>query len=395
VVLYRDEDASSLHMELQGRALLFRSGGYWWDGTDWNRPPQVWDAAGEKYLRRRVPAATTITAADVLQTSGDVDAAVVLRVEDIELDAPPTGSSRWLDDLTLWAARRGRDVGQLSSSVVSLIAPELSGDQLIGLAELAAAAGVAPSTLRAYIARDESDVPAPQATVAGRSVWSRAVAAEWVEQRRSEDLDELVGSGRSGAGESRAPGVAEVQAWFGRLFFDRLWRNPGGRRRWALRARTETAVRGVADDLALDVATNLRQIVRLGDLAITVRHAVLDDFRTSEDLHREIHGDDGPQPRQYAISHPVSRMLGWLIRHDPHLARTTIGQIVGEAERKFSIPRADSARAVRNSVLFDGGLNADRANAYLDQVLNPLLEGAAPPPTDPSEAQLLGDRRTP
>lgn len=382
VVLYRDEDASSVHMTLQGPALLSRSGGYWWDGTAWYRPPQIWDAAGQDYLRRRVPAATTITAADVLLASGDPAAAAVLNIEDVVLDAPPPVGP-WLDDLALWAAAHGRGRGhdtgrQLSDSVVSLIAPELLGDQLIGLTEVAAAAGVAASTLRAYIARDEASVPAPQATVAGRSVWSRAVAAEWAERRRSDDLGELVTAGRPGAAGQLSDDASEVRTWFARLFFDRLWRNPERRRRWALRARTETAVRGIADELALDVAANLRQIIRLDDLASTIRYAVLGDFRTSEDRDRALNpSHDRPHTSAYTISRPIGRMLGWLIRHNPNLAAATIGDIVGEAGRTLDISRPDSAYAIRACVHLDGGLDADRANAYLDHVLSPLIEGAA------------------
>ena len=44
--------------------------------------------------------------------------------------------------------------------------------------------GVAASTLRAYLSLDEADIPAPQATVNGRSVWARPVAQEWAEDRR-------------------------------------------------------------------------------------------------------------------------------------------------------------------------------------------------------------------
>jgi hypothetical protein len=68
--------------------------------------------------------------------------------------------------------------------VVTVSAPDLTGDQLVGVSELAEIGGVAASTLRAYISRGEGDVPQPQATVSGRSVWSRLVAAEWAERRR-------------------------------------------------------------------------------------------------------------------------------------------------------------------------------------------------------------------
>ena len=30
------------------QALLFRAGGYWWDGATWYRPGQVWDGAADE-----------------------------------------------------------------------------------------------------------------------------------------------------------------------------------------------------------------------------------------------------------------------------------------------------------------------------------------------------------
>lgn len=389
VLLYRDDDASTVHMELQETAQLYRAGGYWWDGTAWYRPPQIWDTAGQAHLQRRVPAAATVTAADLLQAGGDPHAAAVLAVQDIDLDNPPA-AARWGDDLALWADRRRRRSApdqDLARSVVGLTAPELTGDQLVGLAELAAAAGIAPSTLRAYIAREESDVPAPQATISGRSVWSRPVAVEWAEQRRADNLDELVTGDRPGTAGSAGTGpagVEEIRSWFGRLFFDRLWRNPERRRRWALRARNQAAVQNVATELAGDVAGNLRRLVQIGDLAITIRHAVLGDFRTSEDLDRAIRDDVGRTgPTIYSITRPVGRMLGWLIRHEPNLAGSTIGDIVGEAARELGVAQKDSAYAIRVSVGLDGGLSEQDGVAYLDQVLGPLLEGAANRVDDP------------
>jgi len=56
VVLYRDDDAAGVHMAWWGPVLLFRAGGYWWDGTTWFRPSQIWDRAAESYVRRPVPA---------------------------------------------------------------------------------------------------------------------------------------------------------------------------------------------------------------------------------------------------------------------------------------------------------------------------------------------------
>ncbi|MEU9025876.1 hypothetical protein [Actinomadura sp. NPDC048394] len=62
VVLYRDTDASpvdSLLMWEEPAGLLYRAGGYWWDGTTWYRPSQLFDWAAEKTYERPVPAAVT------------------------------------------------------------------------------------------------------------------------------------------------------------------------------------------------------------------------------------------------------------------------------------------------------------------------------------------------
>ena len=87
VVLYRDEDAISMHETwVYSPALLFRSGGYWHDGKTWYRPAQVYDGAREEYFRRVVLSAMTVTAADELAGAGDPSRARVLNVTDIDLD---------------------------------------------------------------------------------------------------------------------------------------------------------------------------------------------------------------------------------------------------------------------------------------------------------------------
>jgi hypothetical protein len=217
VVLYQDEDVAGVHQAYMGDALLFLAGGYWWDGGAWHRPPQIWDPAGERYVQRSVPAALTVFAADLLRDGGDPEAGAVWQISGFEADAPRSG--RWLDHLALWAGRRGGDA-DLAGSVVSLAASELTPGQMIGAAGLAEIAGVAASTLRAYISRGEAEVPEPQAVIGGRSLWSRPVAEEWAEKRRSspENIEEAVGGGP----EERPPGVTELWERYTRVFFSSL-----------------------------------------------------------------------------------------------------------------------------------------------------------------------------
>jgi hypothetical protein len=131
--------------------------------------------------------------------------------------------------------------------VVTLAAPELNADQMVSVAEMAEFAGIAASTLRAYIARGEADVPLPQAVLNSRSAWARPVAEEWAEQRqRSPDgVTQAVSADRARA--SLPVGVAERWGRFTRVFFALLWERAAVRKRWALRWRTEAAVRDVAE----------------------------------------------------------------------------------------------------------------------------------------------------
>ena len=57
VVLFRDDEIASVHGAFEGTALLFRAGGYWWDGITWYGPPrsgmrQARSTSGAPSLRR-------------------------------------------------------------------------------------------------------------------------------------------------------------------------------------------------------------------------------------------------------------------------------------------------------------------------------------------------------
>lgn len=373
VVVYRNQDGPAVHtvlMFMAPTALLFRAGGYWWDGTTWYRPGQLWDGPSEKYYQRSVPAAVTVTAPDLLQ-GGDPARARLLSITELDVDAAPPG--RWRDDLALWASHRD---GNLTDSVVTLAAPELTGDQLVGVTEMAQAAGIGASTLRAYVSRGEGDVPLPQATVHGRNMWARPVAEEWAEQRRRshDGLIEAVAAKRE---DSTLPtGIAEVWTRFSRAFFSRLWEHPTWRKRWALRWRTEAAVREVAETLSWDVAADLTRLVPIHDLAVTTRQAVLHEFADDQAREREIRQDlniagDPPYDQFVAISPQIANILDWLIRHDPATAGHAIQEIIGESERGLSIPRQVSEDAIRTALALDGTLDEKTRNDFLHRVLTP------------------------
>ena len=365
VIVYRDADAAAAYTTYEDEALLFRAGGYWWDGAAWYRPSRVFDAAREVYVNRPVAAALTVSAADLLD-SGTADPArgVVLKISDLDLDNPGRGP-RWRDDLALWAQQHtGRHT---AGCVVALTAPELTAEQLLSVSELAETAGIAASTLRAYLTRDESDVPAPQAVVGGRAMWSRPVAEDWAEQRRRsrDGIAEAIGDREH---SNLASGVAELWEEFTRQFVSRLWDNASWRKRFALRWRTQGAVREVANDLAWTVAGSLRKIVPIGDMGHTVRDAVLYQFSWWKRDYPE--DADGPYSF-YPVSRQNAHVLDWLIRHDLGHAAHTVSRIVGEAESQLDIPADLTARSLRKAMAVDGKLDAATYDEFFDRVLPP------------------------
>ncbi|MFI1508223.1 hypothetical protein [Streptomyces sp. NPDC020597] len=364
VLLVRDQDASPWHSSWWGPQLLFRQGGYWWDGTTWYRPDQVWDGAGERFERRPVKAATTITAADLLDDNAHPGGGRLLKVANFDLDAPPPDP--WNDHLALWASRRPANARPLSQCVVRLSAPELAADQLIGVPEMAKIGGIAASTLRAYIARDQREVPPPQAAVSGRSLWSRPVAQDWAQER---DRSPEGAAAKLDSGDSDLSiGLADLRQRLARRFFGALWERPDWRKRWALRFRTASAVQEIADELALSVAADTDTIIDAHDLATTVVHAVLDELAYGKELDSSV----GEPATFYGITTPVTKMLDWLIRHHPRTAHHLIGEIIGDAERRLEIPREVSADSIRTALGLDSTLPRQVRLDFLERALPPV-----------------------
>jgi hypothetical protein len=306
-----------------------------------------------------VPTSATITAADVLTgETGRPDAGRIWLISDLDTGRDPSMAypGTWLDDLAVWANSRADR--NLADSVVKLTAPELSADELISAAQLAQIAKIAASTLRAYIARDENEVPPPQAYISGRAVWSRPVAQDWVEVRRRshEGLTEAV----AGDHPDLPVGVSDLWVRYSRIFSSKLWvRNV--RRRWALRWRNRGAVDEIAHDLAWLIASDVGNIVPVGHLAATVRIAILSDFDPSRYGRTDIYG----------LSRPSVLVLDWLIRHAPEVAAATIGDIVGEAERGHQIARDVTERSVRTALSLDSKLTTEARADFLMRAFSP------------------------
>ncbi|GGN41102.1 hypothetical protein [Streptomyces fuscichromogenes] len=365
VVLVRDEDASELHAEWHGGPLLFRAGGYWWDGATWYRPGQVWDAADEDFVRTPVPAARAVTADQLLDGTADPDAGRLLKVVPFDPDASLSG--RWTDHLALWAKHRADhgDDFPLDQCVLQVSAPELAADQLLGVTEFAGLAGIAASTLRSYASRGEGNVPLPQATLSGRSAWSRPVAQDWVTQRSRENVASAVAGPDP---EALPAGVSDLRERLTAAFQSLLWGRPQTRKRWVLRHRNEPDVREISNDLALHVATRLDDIIPTEHLAVTVRHAVLDELAEQHGWDTD-EGDD--RTHHYALTTPVAKTLDWLIRHHPDYGQYTLGDIVREAQNRLDIPRDAVADALLRSLSMDGNLDHASLTKYLDLALPP------------------------
>jgi predicted DNA-binding transcriptional regulator AlpA len=299
-------------------------------------------------------------------------------ISDVDPDADPLSAAIWVNDLALWASRRSNGgVRPLSACVVRLAAPELTADQLISLAELADIAGIAPSTLRSYISRDQQEVPAPQGTVGGHSVWSRAVAEEWAEDRRKDpdQLEETVAVSSPELAASQPAGIIALCRHLSEMFAAVLWDTPGIRKRWALRWRNTAAVQETANVLGWYVAAELRdnRIVPLNDLASTVRHAVIDNWAEHLDLMRDSERNAG----WLNILPPVAHMLDWLICHDPARAARIMWEIMELAEHRLEVPRETASRSLRFTLVnrIDSKLGKEQLKEFLDRVLDPAFAG--------------------
>jgi hypothetical protein len=192
-------------------------------------------------------------------------------------------------------------------------------------------------------------------------MWSRPVAEDWAEQRRRsrDGIAEAIGDREH---PNLARGVAELWEEFTRQFVAEL--NASWRKRFALRWRTQDAVREVANDLAWTVAASLRKIVPVGDLGHTVQHAVLYGFQ------RRTRNDDWNMP-YLPVDRQIARMLDWLIRHDHGQAAATVRRIVGDAERDLGISAELTGRSLRKAMGLDGKLDDATYSDFFSRVLPP------------------------
>lgn len=347
VTVYRDHDAALVHNGwFSDRPLLTRAGGYWWDGDTWYRPRQVLSWASEGYMRRPVRLPTIITAADLIDSSCQAALGRLAKVARLDSNTAAITSQQWRHDLAMWASHRETRPNALPADrcVVTLNAPELSDSALLGVDEFAKEAGIAASTLRAYIARDEADIPLPQATEGNRKRWARPVVEDWLERRRRDPSN--VQTALNGGEDQLAPGLSTLWKRLSEAVFGDLWGQPASRRRWSRPHRTEQAVRSVAEQVGWTAALHLESTVPFDAVADAIENAILWELR---DCDRNF-------PVGFAGLNPkTGRLLGWFIHHQPSRTPYLFGSIVREAENTLDIPPAVTAKSLTMTLVMDGG----------------------------------------
>jgi hypothetical protein len=236
-------------------------------------------------------------------------------------------------------------------------APELRPNALLGVEEVAEVAEIAPSTLRAYLARDEADIPAPQITTGGRKLWSRPVIDDWIEQRKR-DSSNVVSVLTGDPDRTLPPALDALWKRLTEAIFSHFWERPADRRRWSRPHRTEPAVRKLAEETSWIASLHLDSEVPVDAIADTIQDAIL--FQMSE--HRDDLGMG-----YVALAVPTGKALGWLVRYQPSRIPNVFGTIVGRAERELKINRDATKKTLRKSLVLDGGFG-DRI-AQLDELM--------------------------
>jgi hypothetical protein len=337
------------------------------------RPGQIFDWSKEDFILSDVPAAITVSATDVLTGGGTSLHGRVLNLEDLAEGEDRTAS--WLDDLALWA-ENNRSRLDLRSSVVSVSAPELAADNLLSVAAAADRAGIAATTLRAYLSRGENDVPHPQTTVGGRNMWSKPVIDDWVESRRRsrEGLQKVLATVALDTGNLVTPAIADMYKRFQKSFSRYLWAEASIRKRWALRWRTPSAVHEVVDLLAQDAAVSASKLLPITEINYTLMYAILGEL--CETLTRRMLYPQESDPcihRDFAgFPKYVDHLLRWLIRQDFSAAMHCVAAVVPHSMHlnmnplTTPIPIDYVKNSVVNAIRFGDDLTVDERDRFLE-----------------------------
>ncbi|MGW9374135.1 hypothetical protein ACWGVR_29505 [Streptomyces xanthophaeus] len=378
VLLIHDADMSDLHHDwMYGHSgFLYRHGGYWWDGTAWHRPGQVFDRAFEHYDPRPVQDATTITAADLLAQPAAPDNAHVSKIADFT--ASKTLLPNWRDHLALWAQQRNRLPAPrpLEQCVVDLRAPELEPSRLVDRAGLAEIAGIAPNDLP-HPERGRRHLPPPQTDTGDSLRWSEPVARDWAEQRRSTEGPAALLAGTTTFGTSQPRGLVTDHNLLTKIIKDGLEDEDtkSSKRRFAQTGTKRTAE--TAATLAWWPAVALTErpgrLFPISALRTTLIEAVIGNL--ADDVERARKWGKG-ETSLGDIRTDVVKLLDWYIQRDPEATSGLFGEILLIARTRLDLAPEQVGSLLRRSFHLDSELDGKTIDTLLDMALPPSAKPA-------------------
>lgn len=326
VLLFRGHSGGSIHSALHDTpVVLYRHGGYWWDGHRWYRPHQVPDYATEGYHRRPVPEADTVTAEEILRG----DQAQPERGVIWSLGQQPDEVERhqWMHDLALWAAQRSQPCRPLQRCVVDLDAEELR--DRVDLFQLAAELEMDVQVVAAtWHRQNRFNLPRPQYVYKGLPLWSRAVIQDWhaLQQKNPDRLGHVL---------SRDP---RIDSPLQHDIYTRLAQNFTGLLE-CHPPQNDNELRIRLDELAWEASQTTLDYLPLQQISTALVSTIVQEIT-----------QDPPEEALYAPSRSTERLLAWLVRADPSRAPRLFGRILQQTtERATTRPGCSGACAARGT----------------------------------------------
>lgn len=311
VLLYADGAESIMHevSPREGDPLVYRAGGYWWDGKTWHRPAFVYDRSTEQPVVTAVPDATSITAADYLtKHPGNPDRG---KLADITTFTPAAvGENQWAHDLAYWAASRPSDGQALEQCIVDVSAAELEREALLSKSQAARETGLSRTEINEAMNAEGGGraerFPLPQQHTphTGSPRWSKPVLREWLWERQRAHPEPVVEHLRRGKEHPDAEG-----------------------------------------------------------LLYTITSAALWQMQQSNDLVGPSH--------TCSLGLPLERVIGWIVTEQPHLAEALFGDIVRGAREKLSLPDTTITQTLRDAVHW--GIPDEDEDGALEEFLQRTL----------------------
>ena len=156
-------------------------------------------------------------------------------------------------------------------------------------------------------------------------------------------------------------------------FFSLLWDSPGRRKRWALRWRTETAVREIAEDLGWEVAASLDRIIPLDPWPppSATRCSTRSPSGGNSTSTAATPCPTMPTGSTTASSRKSPRCSTGSSATTPPPPAYTIGEIIGEATDRFGIPRKIAENTIETALTLDSELSEDILDDFLARIFDP------------------------